>query len=373
LVFLLATVTLGLSFRWQLAGANIRFLGGLDLRRAHSHLAFYGVVFPAVWYIGVGEGLFAARRKLLLAYFLAVGVSAVGFLVQSYGPVSIAGSTVVLFVWLVFAADLIRSETNPFLRLVPIFIFLSAIAIGFVAVLSKRNPLVADQIAHSFLGCLLLGVLAPTCLSALRSSQGLRTPSLATGAAWATAAFISAVSIPGLVDGWAMGAGSLALGAMIIHGSLSIDRKDRAFRLRRLVFYWALFGAALVLTGVGLLRTTHLFAIAGIHFLVLAPILLTVAELKGSDSSRSAFARIPYEIAVGVMCAAIALQDLFPRFSFGFQRLAAWSGTVVVFSMIIAGGAGLYGSTRARLGHRRLARSVERRSDLHEQRLDRSR
>jgi len=47
-LFLLATMAIGLLLRWQMAGLG-EFAGSPHLRRTHSHIGFYGFLFPALW------------------------------------------------------------------------------------------------------------------------------------------------------------------------------------------------------------------------------------------------------------------------------------------------------------------------------------
>lgn len=166
------TVLLGLLLRWQFAGVGVDSLSRLDLRRAHSHLAFYGILFPLIWWLGVGRRKFLERRFVLPIYMIANVASVIGFLLQGYGLVSITASTVVLVVWLLFAFDLLTSPESNWERAIPIHVLLSSVAILLVAINARTNPVLSSQIARAFLCLLMFGILIPSVLS--RISERIR-------------------------------------------------------------------------------------------------------------------------------------------------------------------------------------------------------
>lgn len=330
--FVAATVGIGVLLRWQFAGVGWELTKALDLRRAHSHLAFYGILFPLVWFMGVGARSFGLRSKTLWFYFGAVVLSTIGFLTQSYGPVSIVGSTAVLLVWWVFAFDLFRRREHAWSAPIPSFIILSSVLILAVAISTKRDPLLASRLARSFLTLLLFGVLVPSVLKAiepLQSRMGQRG-----SWAWTSATLASAVFLTGLSDHFVFGLGPVVLGGMIGFFAFVLFKSRVDFASRRLAAYWLSLGAFLGATGLKILVPTHAVAVAGVHFLVLGPVFLTVSLAKFPGR----FERVKwiYEAAVVVMCASIAGPTLFET-DIALDGLAAVSGSIAFGCLLFCG------------------------------------
>ena len=95
LLSLVGTLTLGVGLRWALAGVPLLPGGFVELRHAHSHLGYYGVLFPLMWWAWRRLGQRAPGLPLLGLYAVGVVMSAVGFAREGYGRPAIIGSTIV--------------------------------------------------------------------------------------------------------------------------------------------------------------------------------------------------------------------------------------------------------------------------------------
>ena len=208
--FLLATIAIGLLLRWQLAGRElIPVLSQLDLRRAHSHLGFYGVLFPISWCMLSRHLTWVPGKRLLVVYFSFTVSSIAGFLAGGYGVLAKASSTGILALWLWFAwknrASVKGLFARSWLACLPVAILTSAALIVAVAVASKHSTALASQLARSFLTVLLIGAFVPSALDLIGRA---RLPAIV----WLLASFASAAFLTGLASGAWMGSGLCVLG-----------------------------------------------------------------------------------------------------------------------------------------------------------------
>lgn len=263
---LVLTLVIGLALRWSLAGwAWPAWLGDWgNVRSAHSHVGYYGVLFPVVWAAWPRLGLRAPGRRTVAVYGVAVAVSTVGFALQGYALASIVGSTVVLAVWVASTLPLARFlPERDWLATVAPSVWLAALAIPGVAVLTGRGDPLAVPLVRGFLTWLLFGVGAAT---ALRRAGAPAPP------AWL---HLPAVVGAGLALGpwphpvaWALAG---LLGALYL-GVAWLWRGPPAARA-----LWAGLGAGLVVVAGGLVPAEHAVAIGGLHFAVLGPVLVGLA------------------------------------------------------------------------------------------------
>jgi hypothetical protein len=316
---LIATVLLGLWFRWQLAGW-VPVADGLDLRRAHSHLGYYGVLFPLSWMLGARR--VAPRSGILLVYFGLCALSAAAFLEEGYGPVSRAASAGILLVWLAQAwrgrAGLWRRDWRA---CAPGATVLAAALIGAVARVNGTDPGLAQALARLFLTVLLLGAFVPAALGA----AGAAPP---RPLAWLALTLCAGVRLTGLgLAGPAGGALTALAGAALLD---ALFGRRAAWRPGegRLRLSWAAFALGLVGAGLSGAPLPHPLAIAGIHFLVLGPLLLTLVAARGW-SAPGAPLRLAYEGTVVAMCGAIA----WPHSA--AATAAAALGTAVVLAILV--------------------------------------
>ncbi len=283
---LVATVAVGAWLRWWLAGVPLPVHDYGAIRHLHTHLGYYAVLFPLMWLGWAGLGVPTPGRRLLLAYVAVVLLSAAGFAHRGYGPAAIAGSTGVLGIWLVSAwraRGLIRPKAG-WLATVPLGIVLGAGIVPQVAI-HAGTPQAAEAV-RSFLGMLLLVSLVPTALA-----RGRAWPF--PGLGWFVVAVVAALSL-GVLTVPAARAGLLVVGLLVGFAGLSarVPVDVRAA--------WAVAGAGLAATGAGLLELDGPVAVAGTHFLILGPVLLTLWPTRLAPAWRLGLLG-----ALGLMCAGI--------------------------------------------------------------------
>jgi len=308
---LAVTVIVGAWLRLVMAGAPLPLGDFGDIRHLHTHLGYYGVLFPLMWAAWSRLGGPAPGPRGLGLYAAAVAVSAVGFGLDGYGPVAIAGSTAVLVGWVVSAWALWRSKPTGWLSTVPVGVLLGSAMVPWVAI-SAGGPR-ASEVARSFLGMLLLCALTPTALAVIRARPFPSLGWLLAGAASALSlgAIVGPHRVALLVVGALMGAAALASRA-------ALDLKVS----------WLATAVPLALVGAGALPLTEQLAVAGVHFLVLGPLLGSLWPRRPGPALRWSYLGL-----LSMMCAAILLQDLAwdPR----LPSLAAAAGTGVALSWLV--------------------------------------
>ena len=316
---LLGTVALGVVLRWQLAGQPLWVWDFAQLRHAHMHLGYYGVLFPLLWWTLAEQDEPTPALGWTALYGMAVGLSTVGFAFQGYGPVSIAGSTAVLAVWLVGAWGLRGQLRGRWLSGIPLAIVLASAAIPAVAVITPRDLALATSLVHAFLTLLLLGAFVPALFSRLRLPHRRGYLVLVLGAALYLGPLPHlATAIPTVLLG-------LLLALLPLRAKLGLDEKA----------LWLLSGMGLVGVGVGLLPNDPRTAVAGLHLLLLGPVLL---GLGPALVPRIWAWRAPY--AVGVLGLSAAVLWTRPQW-------AAWAGSLVALCWLFAVvGAGLHQRSR---------------------------
>lgn len=260
---LAATLILGLWMRWGLAG-SIGLPWNLDhLRHAHSHLGYYGVLFPLAWLGWRRAGAPIPGARLLSLYALSTALSFFGFLRVGYGPEAIAGSTVVGAVWLVSGWGLRH-------RMATLFDPLGAMLLGVVAaeacvppiaIFLRRDPALAHGFVATFLALLLFGVMVPSALAA----RGVRLP-------W------PGLLLTGLLGAAALGvwpstiarAGLAGYGLLLLSGAV---QRGLPLHLR---LAWSAVALGLLATALGLLPNARPVVIGAIHFTLLSPVLISL-------------------------------------------------------------------------------------------------
>lgn len=264
---LMGTMAIGVLLRWFLAGALELSLSFPHLRHAHSHLGYFGLLFPLAWMGWSAAGVHVFGAKVLWIYLLFVGVACVGFVIGGYGPVAIAGSTVVSGFWL-WSAWALRDRMRDLKNL------LGAVGPGLVASLAcvppiaiylRPDPALAQGFVSTFLAGLLFTVVVPSCLAARNVRVGpwpLFLVSSATGALWL-----------GVAPNELTQVGLVLFSALLMRAGLS---KNLELHLR---VVWTITAAGLVVLAIGIVPNIRSVALGAIHFLVLGPILGTCASL----------------------------------------------------------------------------------------------
>lgn len=332
--FILLTALLGLALRWQMAGASIPWLSGLDIRRAHSHLGFYGVLFPATWITLSSLGSNTPGRRTFFFYCGFALLSTVGFLFWGYGILAITSSTAVLFVWLHHAwknQSHQRLLSRNWMGASALSIYISAILIGAVAISTRTQPELANKLARSFLTLLLFGVFIPSALNTF-------TRHAPVAITWFFGIVSGAIYLTELSTHWFFGVGLVSVGLEISRAlwKTHIDeRQKNQYQIdRRILCLWAIFAGSLIATGLGLLPYSYFSAIAGIHYLILGPLLMTFA-ITHLRLELGSVLRMIYEGSFLTMVASIALKAVAPQHFQELQHLAAISGSLLVISMIL--------------------------------------
>ena len=266
---LLGQVSLGLHLRAALGGQVAPWGAFDDLRRAHSHLGYYGLLFPMAWWAWAQAGLPTPRPRGLAVYALATALGTVGFALQGYAALSIAASTVVLGVWLSSAWGLRaqlkgsvgRRHASWWAPAIPA-ILLSAITIPAVAATLRRDPALSHELVQGFMTLLLYGVAVPAALA----RQGAPAPDSRLWTLGAVGAALLLGPLPGLPSGLL----TLLCAALLARAAWACKGP---WDLRLL---WLLPVLGLIGLGTGLLAESRGLAIAGFHLVVLGPVLLSL-------------------------------------------------------------------------------------------------
>lgn len=327
MIFLAVTAITGLIFRMQMAGVKLDLLQDLDLRRAHSHLGYYGVLFPMAWLALVSAKWQVPLYRGFVFYSLIVIASFVGFLWEGYGLLSIVTSTIVLAIWIIFVwqnRTFINFTKGNWLHSIPISIILSAGLIPIVALKSGDGSGVARNIAETFLALLMFGVFVPSILH-----RGITSPPSAK--AWTLACVMTSIDISNLYETWIFGLGTVFLGYLLFQ-TLVIEFSNKKIPLR-LLLYWVGFSISVILIGLRIIPQTHMTAIAGIHFLILGPILLSFFKLH-LNKKFPMIIDVGYELSLLIMVAAIALPTWSPELYMTLQKIAGYSGASVIFFLM---------------------------------------
>lgn len=312
---LLTTLLLGAWMRWALAG-QVSLPGSfVHLRHAHSHLGYYGVLLPLAWMGWRRAGAPAPGPRLLGFYSGAVLLSFLGFLRAGYGPAAIAGSAAVGAVWLLAAWRLrgrMGAVRDPLALVLPGTVLAEA-CIPPIALAVGERPDVAQAWVATFLAVLLLVVVVPSALAA-RNVPAVVSPAL-------TAAGVLGAASLGVWPGWPAGAGLLLYAGWL--GWVAL-RKGLPPHLRAV---WGVVAGGLAAMGSGLLPNNRALVLGAIHFLVLSPVLASLAGLW-LPRLPSSSAWWLYHGAVALLAAPLLAQGL--GHPAATMTLSAVGGTAVL-------------------------------------------
>ncbi|MEM7607223.1 MAG: hypothetical protein AAF411_17865, partial [Myxococcota bacterium] len=255
---LIGTMALGVFLRWWLAGAYAVDHPFAHLRHAHSHLGYFGVLFPLAWIGWAVAGEAMPSRRAWWSYAFVTLFTTAGFAHRGYAPLAIVGSTVVSLYWLWSARGLWRRLLNAYdvLAVVPLGIVASLVCVPPIALSLRQNPAFAQSMVSTFLCALLLLVVVPSVVASLRP----RLP-------WPL--FFLSGALTALLLGpwphWTARIGAFAYAALLMHVSL---RCRLATHLRAV---WATVALGLVALASGLVPNVRPVALAAIHFVILSP------------------------------------------------------------------------------------------------------
>lgn len=317
LTCLLGTLFIGVWLRWTMAG--VASLGSFHfghMKHAHSHLGYFGVIFPLLWATWSVGRRFQLAKTWLVIYLVGIVLSTIGLARAGYKPDAIIGSTLVLMVWLISAWRQKHHilKRDDWLSVAPLGIVLGSLCIPPIAIFTRRDPLLAAQLVKTFLSLLLFLVALPSFLDRLN----LRAPPMVL---WLICGSSGALFL-GLLPHWWFGLG-LAGMALWLQWGLA-HQKHLPLDLRFLWLGWSFGGMAL---GLSLLSNTHNIAIAGLHFTILGP-LLSSAWWILAPRTMTKYLRGAYHGFVFLMVTAIAAPSFHPH-AF-WPTLSAAAGTGVV-------------------------------------------
>jgi hypothetical protein len=313
-------VLLGAMLRGLFAGVPLPFGRFVELRHAHSHLGYYGVLIPLVWWAWAQGGPRPPGPLTTAVYGGAVLVATVGFAREGYGFTAIVASTVVLAIWLGSAWRAapqllaLRSWWGP---ATPSIVG-SAVAIPLVAVYFQRDPALASELVQLFLTLLLFGLVVPAAL-AHRGAPAPLSPLWLAGTVGAALALGPWPRLPAL-------ALTALLGAQILWAG---GRSASPWDLRAL---WGLLGLGLMAFGLGQVDESHALAVAGLHLAILGPVLVSLGRPISPRGPR--WICLAYEVAVLALTAAVALPQWLPWA--GWPQVAAVAGLLIAASWILA-------------------------------------
>ena len=302
---LLGTAALGVWLRWALAGKVALGLPFEDLRHAHSHLGYFGLLFPLAWWGWSRAGARTPGRSVLLVYASSTVLATVGFVQAGYGPLAIAGCTVVGAIWLWSAWPLLprmRRWADP-LGAVPLGVALSLACVPPIAINLRTDPDLAHGFVTTFLSGLLLVVVVPSVLASARVSVGGWPALLLTGVLGSLALGVLPTA-PARV-------GLFAYAALLLAPvrTSSLPAHARAC--------WLAVALGIAALAVGLLPNTRPVALGALHFLILGPVLAALMP----QTLRHPPPRWAWWLghaAWGSMCAALVAQAF---------TAAAWTWT----------------------------------------------
>ncbi len=258
-------MAVGVWLRWSTVGWVALPLPFDNLRHAHSHLGYFGLLFPLSWLAWKAAGASTPRANVLWLYTVFNLVSFLGFVRAGYGAVAIVGSTVVAGVWVWSIGPLLprmRRSRDP-LAVVPLGVVLSLACVPPIALTLRTHPEMAQGLVSTFLSGLLFLVVLPSTLAAARISPGPWPLLLISGGLGALALGV----LPGVPT---------RLGLLAYAGLISAPTLSRRLRPHARIV-WLPVAAGLVGLALGLLPNSRSVALGAIHFLILGPVLATLA------------------------------------------------------------------------------------------------
>lgn len=289
--FALGTVALGLALRWEFVTGTLGAAGFsfAFLRHAHSHGGYYGVLLlPWMWAITHGALL---PRRFFTSYAAVAAVAAVAFIPFGYNALTITLATAVWVAWAWAGVACLRagSARGGWLAETPWAVFAASVLIPAVGATARKHPELSASLVHFFLGALLLGVFVPMALAFSRAPK-LRPPWLLVVTALGAAGAAAFDTLPGA-------------GAVLALFGLVLAAAARPLRgLRRGL--WLAAAAGFVASGLDPRFRGAEARIAGMHLMILGPVLLALADGLGFKLRRGV--EPAYAASVFAMAGSIA-------------------------------------------------------------------
>lgn len=317
--FALGTVALGLALRWEFvtgalgaAGFNFAFL-----RHAHSHGGYYGVLLlPWMWAITRNARL---PRGFFALYAAVAAVAALAFIPYGYNALTITLATAVwgAWAWAGVASLRARSAAGTWLAETPWAVFAASVLIPFVGATARTRPELSTALVHFFLGALLLAVFVPMALAFSRAPL-LRPRWLLVVTALAAAGAAAFDTAPGA------GVAMAVFGVALARAAWPLPWPRRVL--------WLAAALGFAAAGVDARFRGQDARIAGMHFTILGPVLLSLAEGLGLRLRRGL--EPVYAASVFAMAGSIVGSPLlFPAHA---ARVTAWISSVTVALLVTA-------------------------------------
>lgn len=296
LAFLGVTVLLGAAMRWDLATGWLSGRGAVFgfVRHAHSHAGFYGLLTLAWW--GVASTLTGPVLPVWFArvHIVCAALATVLFALMGYRAPTMALSTVVAggWVWTVVAMGR-KQPRRRWMGLAPAGVALGVLLVPVIAVTARTDLAMSRQLAMAFIAVMLLLVFVPAALEALHAPR--RGPAavhvLSAVACSFALAFHHSVPVAGTT-------------AMLFHGALLSWSIWRMPARSHLLWLWRGTGPGLAVLALWPRPGEPNVHLAGLHGLILGPLLLTLCEVLLAPPPGWVVA--PYVAALAAMVGALA-------------------------------------------------------------------
>lgn len=313
---LLVTLLMGIILRLQYSGISLDFLANYDLRRAHSHLGFYGYLFPMIWSHLKPQGYWVPKGHWIWLYLGSVAFAIWGFLVGGYGPLSESFSLVVLIFWITFAIrnrDLSGYRNRTWLGSLSLSIGAAAFYILCIAGAAIAGSDDAPKLARGFVTVLAYGVFLPVVLESyfkVRFNAWI----------WVMGVVGFSLFMADLEQSFLF-AWSPFLLAVIMTMSLSRGvSRESSFYVWRMRIYSCVLAVSLFMLAFNIIDNTHFIAVTGVHFLILMIFMTTYLEKMKWPIV------LLYDFAAGVMTLSLLMLEYMPKYFILWQKLAAICG-----------------------------------------------
>lgn len=326
LLTLFLTMLLGIALRFDLTDGALGALGLAysDVRHAHSHVGFYGALTLAWLLLLRQRDITLLGGRATQVYLAIVLVTSALFAFMGYALATIVLSTVVAGFWLVAAWRVWRDARlrDDWIALAPWGVALGMLLIPAIAVTARRDFALSRDLAHVFIGVMLLLTFVPIALSALRVPR-VQPLAFAVCAALGTAHVVFRDRSP-----WPLGLALSAAGALLALGLRGLTGP------RWLVVTWWLLPAGLVVMGALPPLQQEGVRIAALHFLVLGPLLLT--SLHRLAPARLAAHPITFALALVALVVKLSAMALGPLVALpGAWAIAAWAAVALVVALAL--------------------------------------
>ncbi len=325
LIFFLLALLLGVAMRWDLLSGALAQRGWklVNLRHAHSHAGYYGVLTLGWWAAALRAGAPLSSR-VTKTYALCALLATTGFAFVGYRPVTIVLSTIIASVWLGVGYTHWRRRARPvWLDSAPFGLVFSVLLVPAIAVFAKRDFALSRDLAHVFIASMLLTVFVP----AAWQTQGLaRRVPLSVYVPLALIASVRIVFAARSTTASALGA--IAFSLIVVWTLLTEPLPPRA----KLV--WMLLPGAIVAGSLVPAVQGYNWRIGGLHLLILGPVM---GALFGAGLP--AWLRILYSVALLFMVLSIVVPtQIWPQNPVLFTAVGSslFAGVAAVAAVVAA-------------------------------------